>query len=102
MNKSMATRKLTSSLWVWNPKTLSREKSFHHKNIIRRTHKKEKKGRDNPILQLKYNTKLERREKTEKERRIGQNEVWTTRNGDLNIFYQRGNVRKIILHRNKL
>lgn len=85
INKSIAIRKQSSNLWVWNPIRLSRRKSFHQSNRIDKTHKKEKTNGKKEDFKLIQRTVLNNKEKTEKDRIKGQKEVWTARKGDLNI-----------------
>jgi len=83
INKSIAIRKHSSSLWVWKPIKLSRTKSFHHKKRINKTIIKEKITVEKDDFKLTHKTTLNKREKTAKDKIKGQKEDWIAKNGDL-------------------
>lgn len=84
IKRSIATRKQSSNLWVWNPIRLSRRKSFHQSSITKKTERKEKSTENKDSFKLIQSTVLNNKENTEKERIRGQKEDWTAKNGDLN------------------
>lgn len=77
----MPTRRLTSNLWVWYPSILSRAKSFHQAKEIIIVSKTDKITEDKDNFKLRYKTKLPINEKSVKETKIGQKEVWTAKKG---------------------
>lgn len=88
MNKSIDTRNLTSNLWVWYPSILSREKSFHHKNVTKTVKKNGTNNINKDAFKLIKSTILPSKENSTKANRKGQKEVWTAKKGLRNINYR--------------
>jgi len=89
MNNSIATRKLTSNLWVWYPIILSRFKSFHHKNLVVTRSKPGKSTIVKDNFKWNHKTRFLIKEKRIKETKKGQNDVCTAIKGDLNNLFLR-------------
>lgn len=74
MNKSIETRRLISSLWVWQPSIDSRVKSFHQRKETRTRKTIETNKIENESFILIKSTALAMQENKEKETNRGQKE----------------------------